>query len=202
VRATMLLVRHATCAQMTEFLNGRTRDVPLTRRGWREARLLARCLALLRGPVVISSPLRRARDTAAAIAAPHAVPVRIDAALDEVDFGRWSGASFAHLAHDPQWRTWNHDRAHSRAPGGETMYEVQRRALGLVKRLARQHSEGVLVLVTHAEVIRAVLLHIGGLPLDQYVGLEIAPASVSRLSAAASGLAIESVNETFTREAA
>jgi ribonuclease H / adenosylcobalamin/alpha-ribazole phosphatase len=183
VKTTLLLVRHATCERMAERLNGRTADVSLTEAGRREAAAVGRRLAALRRPLVFSSSRGRAIQTAEIVAAPHGVEVRVEPALDEVDFGLWSGMSFTALAKDGAWHGWNEDRARARAPGGESMADVQLRVLSLMRSLAGRHSGATIVLVSHAEVIRAALLYMYGLPFDLWGRLEVAPASVFTVSA-------------------
>jgi|SRR4051812_47956295 broad specificity phosphatase PhoE len=176
---TFLLVRHATCKQMDERLNGRTEDAPLVESGWTEARALARRLAGYPVSKIFCSPRVRARQTAEIIAEPHGVYAETCAELDEVDFGTWSGQSFAALASDSRWRDWNRDREHARAPDGESMQEVQRRALRLLSTLAQDSGDACVVLVSHAEVIRSALLYMENLSLDRYGEIPLAPASVS-----------------------
>jgi ribonuclease H / adenosylcobalamin/alpha-ribazole phosphatase len=184
VKTTLLLVRHATCERMADRLNGRTCDVPLTQGGQLEAQALGRRLAMLPQAVVYSSVRLRARQTAECIAAPHGVPIQIEPALDEVDFGRWSGMSFAELEKDPAWRGWNEDRAHARPPGGENMAEVLQRVSSLARTAADRHRGASLVFVSHAEVIRAALLHMRHLSFDRYAAMEVPPASVFKAVAA------------------
>lgn len=176
---TFLWVRHATCKQMAERLNGRTATAPLEDIGWEEARSIARRLAPLSVSSILASPRERARQTAEIIAAPHGIPVETRDELDEVDFGAWSGKTFDSLQRDPHWLDWNADREHTRAPDGESMAEVQQRALWLLADLALGDRGDCVILVSHAEVIRSVLLYMKDLPLDRYGEIELPPASVA-----------------------
>ena len=126
---------------------------------------------------VITSPVQRAQETAAPIAAALGLVAQIEPGLEEVDFGAWSGQSFAALARAPGWPAWNAARGLAATPGGETMLAVQARAVAAVMR----HAEGggVVVAVSHADVIKAVLAHVLGMPLDLLHRMEIAPASRS-----------------------
>jgi broad specificity phosphatase PhoE len=202
VNTTLRLIRHATCERMSERLNGRSPGVMLTERGRREAQELASALAStlapeLERPLVFSSPRERARQTAEAVAAPHRASVFIHAGLDEVDFGAWSGQPFDQLERDPGWRAWNREREHVRAPGGENMQEVQHRMLATLHELSERYRGAHLVLVSHAEVIRAALLHVRRMPLSEYGTLEVAPASVSTLATTPAGLRAIAVNHTI-----
>jgi broad specificity phosphatase PhoE len=176
---TFLLVRHATCKQMYERLNGRTEDAPLEPAGWVEARELARRLAELPVSDILASPRERAQQTAEVIAAPHGVRPQTSVELDEVDFGSWSGETFAALESDPRWHDWNRDREHTRAPGGESMQDVQHRTLKLLRTLEEHSGDACIVLVSHAEVIRSVLLYMEHRSLDRYGEIPLPPASVA-----------------------
>jgi broad specificity phosphatase PhoE len=180
---TFLLIRHAACAQMSERLYGRTVAAPLSSEGCEQARRLG--LRLAREPLTLvhSSPRERARDTAAVIAAGHGLAVQVDAALDEVDFGEWSGITFRDLERDARWRAWNQDREKRAPPGGESIHEVQQRVLGLLHALGRSHPHECVALVSHAEVIRSALLALRGWSPNRWREIEIEPASVTRLRA-------------------
>jgi len=178
---TIHLVRHAVHPLVDRVLVGRTGGVQLGKDGREQAEALARRLARDGIGVVQSSPQERALETAALIAAPLGLAVDIVPDLDEADFGQWAGCSFEQLNRDPRWLAWNSERGTARPPGGETMLELQKRILGHLDRLKAERPKGKLVLVSHAEVIRAALLHFLGIALDSFARVEIAPASISTL---------------------
>jgi broad specificity phosphatase PhoE len=143
-----------------------------------------------------TSPRERAVETAEAIAQARAVaPPQAHEALDEVDFGRWAGINFAMLARDPQWRRWNESRGDAVTPEGESMREVTARIVGHMDEVARARPEGTALLVTHAEVIRAALLHHLGLEPGDWARIEVAPASVSRVRLDHRGVQVLGINE-------
>jgi broad specificity phosphatase PhoE len=191
----IMLVRHATCAQMDEVLLGRTIDGPLDERGEGQARGLARRLRAIPQFRLESSPRRRARHTAGIIAAPRDLPVIVVPRMDEVDYGSWSGRSFATLAMDPHWRRWNAYRGVTRTPAGECIRDIQERALAHFRELEVRHGDQPVVIVTHAEVIRSLVLLAMGAPADDYQRVEISPASITQLSMHGSGLELARVNE-------
>ena len=161
-----------------------------------QARRLAERMAAESFSLVQASPRERARQTAEAIVG-RVGTARLEAheALDEVDFGSWAGQDFATLATDPLWRNWNERRSCSRPPEGEAMREVQDRITGHIARLAALVPIGAVVLVSHAEVIRAALLHFLGLSLDAWARLEISPASITRVALGAQGATVVGLNE-------
>lgn len=193
---TVLLVRHAHCEPVGRRIAGRAPGVPLDVEGRRQAAVLAGRLRALSLAAVVSSPLERARETAVAIAAPHGLTVACDPAWTELDFGAWTGRDLAALDDDEHWRRWNRFRAGTRAPGGELMLEAQARAVAALAGLAERHPEDVVAVVSHADVLRAVLAHYLGMSLDHLLRLEIAPASVSALELGPWGARVVLLNGT------
>jgi broad specificity phosphatase PhoE len=192
----IVLVRHATCRQIDSVLLGRSVDSPLDERGEGQARFVAKRLLEFPQLVVESSPRRRTRHTAGIIAARRDTVVRIVPQMDEVDFGSWSGQTFEALAADPQWRRWNRYRGVSRTPAGDSIRDVQERVLAHFRKLEQTLAGGeTIAIVTHAEVIRSVVLLALQAPIDDYDRFEIAPASLTRLSVEGSQLRLDSVNE-------
>jgi probable phosphoglycerate mutase len=167
------LVRHGANDLAERVLCGRKIDVPLNVHGRRQAEALARRLAQEPITQVISSPRRRARQTAEPIAATLGLSVAVAAQIDEHDAGIWSGQSFADLARDPRWRLWNERRNEVRPPAGESMPELQMRILRYLDRLVLAHPDETVVLVTHAEPIRAALLYDRGLPLKDFWCIDV-----------------------------
>jgi ribonuclease H / adenosylcobalamin/alpha-ribazole phosphatase len=134
-------------------------------------------------------------ETAAAIGrATGLTPVAIEA-LDEIDFGTWTGRRFDALEGDPHWDEWNSARASARPPGGESMDEAAGRIAGHAARLAAEHAEARIALVSHCDMIRALVARCLGLTLDNLLRFEIAPASVSRIEVAPWGARVVSLNE-------
>lgn len=143
---------------------------------------------------VLSSPQPRTQETAAPLAQALGTTVETSPALDEIDFGAWTGRPFADLEADPAWTAWNTERAAARPPGGESMGAVQARALRLLDRLGREDGPPA-ILVSHADTIRAALLGVLGLSLDAYDRLVVAPASWSELALWPGGGRVVSINE-------
>ena len=191
----LVLVRHATCAQMNDVLLGRSVDEPLDERGEGQARFVASRLLSFPELVVESSPRRRARHTAGIIAACRDTVVRVVPQMDEIDFGTWSGQSFESLASDPQWRRWNKYRAVARTPAGDSIRDVQERAMAHFRKLAQTLDVETIAIVTHASVIRSVVLLATQAPIDEYRTLEISPASLTRLTFRDTQLRLDSLNE-------
>ena len=196
--ARILLVRHAAHSHLGNLLSGRGGDVPLSSQGRDQARQLAARLSTETIDELHASPVLRAQETARQIAAPRDLPLVTADALDEVDFGNWSGKSFDELETDPAWRYWNEQRDMARAPGGESMKEVQQRVIGHIREVARRCAGQLIVMVTHCDVIRAAIAAILGLSLDRILRFDVDAASVSRILAGEWGEKVISLNESAT----
>jgi broad specificity phosphatase PhoE len=182
---TLLLIRHAHTDALGISLSGRSAGVPLSGVGRAQADQLARELAHCYPLAAIyTSPLERAMQTAEALRRYQHVPVRRSAALLEIDFGEWTGRTFAALEQDAAWQRFNATRSAASIPGGEGLASVQERIVLLVARLSARHPGQCIALVTHADVLRFALLHYVRATLDDYARFELAPASVTALSVA------------------
>jgi probable phosphoglycerate mutase len=176
---TFALIRHADHALVGHTIVGRVPDVRLSPEGVREAAALAERLGAGSIAALYSSPLERARATAAPLAARLGLEVQIAAELNEIDFGAWTNRTLADLHDLEEWRRFNIFRSGSRIPGGETMIEVQDRVLRLVERLCPAHPDETVALISHGDVIKATLAHYLGAPLDLFQRIKISPASIS-----------------------
>jgi len=195
VATTFFLVRHAAHDRVNRVLCGRMPNVVLGALGHAQARSLAERLSRESISAIYSSPLERAQETAAPIAERIGVAPRIADALNEIDFGEWSGRAFDDLDGDRQWSVWNAARGITRPPGGEMMVQAQARALAFLEHAHNAHPESGVVLVSHCDVIKAMLLHCLGLGLDGYQRLEVSPASISTVVVGPWGAKILSINE-------
>src|SRR3954469_3726746 len=176
---TLLLVRHALCDHVGRLIAGRSAGIHLNETGRAEARELGRRLAALPVEAVYSGPLERCRETAAPIADALGLTLGLAPGLDELDFGEWTGCSIEDLDRLPLWRAFNSFRSSTRIPGGELASEVIGRALDAAARFERDHPDALVVAVSHGDVIRCLIAHYAGMPVDLLLRLEISPASVS-----------------------
>lgn len=196
VRATTLfLVRHAAQDGLGERLFGRLPGIHLGESGRAQAGQVARRLGRERIAAVYASPMERARDTAEPIAERFGLAVEIAPELNEIDFGGWTGATFADLEHDERWGRWNRERATACPPGGEGMSAAQDRAAAGLARFQASHPDTGVVAVSHADVIRALVCRVLGLSLDRYHAFEISPGSVTTLVAWEGGAKVQALNE-------
>jgi broad specificity phosphatase PhoE len=181
VATTIILVRHAAHDLLDRVLVGRQPDVFLSTLGVVQAERLAHALVRSGIAAVNSSPQARARQTAEPIALLLGTPTEIAFEFDETDFGAWTGRTFDSLQDDPAWKRWNSCRDACRPPGGESMDELQSRVLAGLSRLATTHPDQSIAVVTHAEPMRAAVLHCRGLPLREFARVQIDPCSCTTL---------------------
>ncbi|HET8728707.1 MAG TPA: histidine phosphatase family protein [Alphaproteobacteria bacterium] len=189
------LVRHAAHDQLGRVLTGRMPGVSLGAAGRSQAARLAERLAQERVTAVLTSPLERSCETAEPIVRRLGVPIRISESLNEIDFGAWTGRSFAELEAEVLWQRWNAFRSGTRTPGGETMAQAQARIVGLMERLRNELPGTGVVLVSHGDMIKAALAHHLGLSLDLFHRIEISPASISVVELGDWGPRVLAVNE-------
>ena len=150
---------------------------------------------------VYASPLERAMETAAPLARRRGLAVRPLDAVIEFDVGAWTGRTLAELHGDERWRRFNEFRSGTPAPGGELLLEAQLRAVRALLDLRERHGEATIVVVSHADVIRALLGHFAAVPIDLLLRFEIDPASVTELALHDWGPRIVRVNATPAADA-
>jgi broad specificity phosphatase PhoE len=179
----IFLVRHGETAQNLQMRYLGIRDEPLTSRGRRQARRVAVALSKLSIGAVISSPLKRAADTAAQIEKACGVELRLDPRLAEGSFGRWEGLAreevFALGRPDAALLAlWESDPACD-PPGGESIQNIQERVVNLVKELQSEFAGSSIVLVSHVGPIKALLAAVLEMPLQSSRRLFLDPGTIS-----------------------
>ncbi len=138
-----------------------------------------------------ASPRGRAQQTAAAI---RSDVVTADA-LDEVDFGEWTGLRYDALKGNTAWDRWNSERSTAQVPGGESMAEAQERAVAHVQQVAREFAGRMVALVSHCDIIRAVVAWVLGLSLNRILSFDVDPASVTHIVVGEWGARLVRLNE-------
>jgi probable phosphomutase (TIGR03848 family) len=197
VVTTVLLVRHGTTPSTGTLLPGRAAGLHLTDKGVEQAEQAgARIAELKKVDAVYTSPLERARQTAAPIAAATGLKVKVDRGLLECDFGDWTGAELADLMKLPEWRTVQKAPSTFRFPNGESFTEMQVRIVSALDRLRTQHPGGTIVCVSHADPIKAAMAHALGTHLDLFQRIVISTCSISAVGFTTDGPIALTVNST------
>ena len=183
----LLVVRHGqTAANAAGQLLGRA-DVPLTDTGRQQAKALA--AAVGRVDRVISSPLQRARDTAAAFG--H--PVEVDERWTELDYGVYDEWPLGDVPTE-MWQKWRGDAEYA-PPEGESLASVGRRVRAACDDVAATAAEADVVVVTHVSPIKAAVawtLEVGD---DVAWRMFVAVASITRIAVTDRGPILRSFNE-------
>lgn len=181
--AIIILVRHGENDwSKKNKLAGWLPGVHLNETGHRQAEAVAQRLAVLPIKAIYSSPLTRCLETATYIAEAHRLSVQQLEEVGEVRYGEWEGKKIRKLARKPLWHAVQFFPSRARFPGGEALREVQQRAVAALEETAARHEKEMVVVVSHADVIRLVLAHYLGVHIDLFQRLVIAPASVSILA--------------------
>jgi len=194
---TVVLVRHGQTETTGKVLPGRAPGLHLADVGRSQAERAAELIA--DGPTiaaVYTSPLERARQTAAPIGAALGQRPVVDKGLLECDFGEWTGEQLSILMKKPEWSTVQRSPSTFRFPGGESFTEMQHRMVSTLDRLRSTHAGSTIVCVSHADPIKAAVANAIGTHLDLFQRIVISPCSLSVLSWTGSGPVVLSVNTT------
>ena len=197
---TVLLVRHGATATTGTILPGRAPGLHLSERGAGQARAAAERLVEFapKPSALYVSPLERARETAAPIAKALRLRPVLERGLLECDFGTWTGKRLSTLRRRSDWRAVQHAPSTFRFPEGESFTEMQLRIWTTLERLAHKHRNRTIVVVSHADPIKAAVTYAQGVPLDLFQRTVISTCSVSAISFTDSTPVVLCVNSTGT----
>jgi broad specificity phosphatase PhoE len=188
----IFLLRHAhSVANQQGILAGRMENIPLSKVGLSQIPSLSERLKEAKFDQVITSPIQRCLETIAGLD----FKVIVAAEFQEVHYGDWTGKKTSSLKRNALWREIHRNPASVRFPNGETLPEVQTRALLGVDRYVNRKSKNVLI-STHADVVKVLILHALGTHLNNIDKLSIDNASISILDATEDGLKVVKVNDT------
>lgn len=191
----VLFVRHGTTPTTGVKLPGRAPGLHLSDEGRRQAEAVARRIgALPRMAAVYSSPVERARETAAPIARVRHLALRIERDLADIDVGDWTGLTLERARRRPEWEVVQRHPSGFRFPGGESFVEMQTRMTEAVARFEARHRGEAVVVVSHADPIKAVVAHALGTPLDLFQRIVIAPASITAIGYRRDGAFVLALN--------
>jgi len=193
----LLLVRHA---EPTENAQGRCYgrlDVELSESGRDQCRRLAAHLSGEPLAAIVSSPWRRARDTADAIAEPHALPVMVLDQLRELDFGELEGLTYDEISvsRPELYERWMTEPTAVHFPGGEGYPDLHARVVDAVAQLRATYDRQTVVAVTHGGVVRAVLAEALGIPHDRIFRFAVDTASITRVEWCEGAAFVRRVNQ-------
>lgn len=195
----IILVRHGHVAWHDPVRFRGRADLDLSERGRRQAQAAASLIAATwRLDAVYTSPLRRCRDTAAAIAAPFRLVPQPQDGLVDIDYGEWQGLTREEAA--ARWPqetdTWFRRPHLAAIPGGESLAAVLARASAALLDILRRHPEGTVAVIGHDSVNRVLLLFVLGSPLSRYWQIEQEPCAINELQFADGEFVVRGLNAT------
>jgi probable phosphomutase (TIGR03848 family) len=192
----LVLARHAVTAQTGPLLSGRAPGVDLSDTGREQAKVLGERLAGLPIAAVYASPIERTTQTAEAVAQHHGLTVQPLPGVIEADYGEWTGGKLADLAKTDLWKTVQRAPSRARFPNGESLAEMQSRMVTALEAVVERHPGKLVVVVSHADPIKAAIAHYTGVHLDLFQRIVVSPASVTVFELSAHGAAMVKCNDT------
>lgn len=192
----ILLIRHGeNNYTQTGRLAGWTPGVRLNEKGQEQAQAVADKLGDAPIKAIYSSPLVRAVETALPLAKAKNLVVQKRVGVGEVRYGDWTGRSLKSLAKTKLWATAQRNPSAMQFPNGETFRAVQWRAVSEIERIAQQQAKNMVAVFSHGDVIKLILAHYLGTPLDLFQRLLINTASVSVIRLTEHGPFVIKVNQ-------
>lgn len=190
------LIRHGQHDQIGLVLAGRQPGITMNDQGRAEIDAIAHWLATRPLVALYASPVDRARESARIVAARTSLAPQHDERLTEIDFGLFADQALGSLVSDPEWLVWTTQRSLARFPNGETMLDVQARAVAFLLELRDRHAPGdEIAVISHAEPIRAALAYLLGTPIDLAERIEIGCGSVSSVLLTAEAVRVMRINQ-------
>jgi probable phosphoglycerate mutase len=176
---TFYIVRHAAHDWLGRGFAGRRPDVSLNAQGREEAEALVHRLQGVPLDAIYCSPQPRTQQTARPLADARGLPIGIEDGFDEVDLGGWQGRTFDEVREQEAWKHWLAHRGSAQPPGGEPFAQVAQRASAALRRLVDVHEDQHVLVVSHGDVIKAIIAQVLGLSLDRLESFDVAPCGVS-----------------------
>ena len=192
----LLLARHAVTAQTGPLLSGRAPGIDLSDHGREQAEALGARLAGLPVAAVYASPIERTMQTAEAVARRHELAVRTLDGVIEADYGEWTGGKLADLAKTDLWKTVQRAPSRAQFPNGESLAEMQARMVAALEDVVGRHTGELVIVVSHADPIKAAIAHYTGVHLDLFQRIMVSPASITAFELTAHGAAMVKCNDT------
>ena len=180
----IVLLRHAhSSANAKGILSGRDEGVALSKEGYKQAEKLVSRLEGISFSAIRVSPMQRCIETIDPWLSVQSARTRqkslIEPSLIEVDFGIWTGKKLSHLQTKKEWKIVQNSPQSMKFPGGESLKQLQKRAMTTVEAMAEISGGQPRLIVTHADVIKAILSSVLSSGLKDFQKFSINPASIS-----------------------
>jgi probable phosphomutase (TIGR03848 family) len=178
----LLLLRHAVTEHTGAVLSGWTPGLHLSEQGRDQAGARAGRLGPVPGDAVYASPLERCQETARVVAGAKGLKLETLEDVGEVRYGDWTGRTLKELGREPLWKVVQATPSAARFPDGESLFEMQARAVLAVEGLREAHPGQTVAVCSHADVIKALTCHYLGMHLDLFQRVVVSPASVTAIA--------------------
>lgn len=175
----ILLVRHGETEWNRERRIMGKEDVPLNETGQKQAYHMRSSLVNAPLDALYVSPILRAKETAEIIMEERELNPLFDSRLEEVDYGDWVGLTFEEAKEIPGYTPYFQRLNTPVAPNGETLFQVRDRAMDFMKELKGKHSDQTVMVVSHADWIKVVVMEFLGIPFENIWKFRIDNVSVS-----------------------
>lgn len=202
----IVLLRHAhSVANAKAILAGRTPGVKLSEQGLKESQEVAKRLQGVEFSAIRISPLERCAQTVEPLIAQleqegkkvASLPkIAIEEDLVEVDYGKWTGRKLSSLSKEKDWKIVQNTPSAMYFPEGEGLLQVQARGMRALNAIAHSPGQGTKLLVSHGDVIKAIVAGVIGTHLDHFQKIIIDPASISVLDFTGKDYRILTLNNT------
>jgi broad specificity phosphatase PhoE len=195
-RGLFIFTRHGETAWNREGRVMGRQPVELDERGVAQVRAAVPLARRLKPELILTSPLRRARQTAEIIAAGLDGDIEIidEPQLEEVRYGKWEGMVYQDLIRDEDYIRYRQDPLARPTPGGETIGDVQARGCQAVNRALEQYPGRRLLFVSHGDIIRTVLCRFMRLELAYFHRIRVDNVSFSAVEASGDFAEIKFLN--------
>ena len=202
--AKIVLLRHAhSTSNSAGVLSGQLPGVSLSKDGNRQARELTERIGASHFDSILVSPMQRCEETIAPWISSHYSRAlnnyRLDDGLIEMNYGKWSGRKLSSLRREPLWKIIQSTPSKVKFPEGERFSAMQKRALTSVYEAVASKKNGSHLLVSHGDVIKAIIAGLINLKLDNFQSLVVDPASITILDVDAEGARLIMFNDTKTK---
>ena len=179
----LLAIRHGATAYSQEGRYAGSTDIPLSPEGRRQCAALAQALGPLHAAAIYASPLVRARESAAPIAAAQGIEVTVESDFREMCFGDWEGLTRDEVERrfPDDYKLWLTAPEQFARPGGETLGVVAERVRRALAELRATHLGERVILVSHGIVTRLIVLAALGLGPDRLWSVAASPAGISEI---------------------
>jgi probable phosphoglycerate mutase len=191
----VLLVRHGETEWNRERRIMGREDIGLNENGREHSRQTREALKNAPIDAVYCSPIARARETAEILCEGRGLEPLYDARLEEVDYGDWAGMTFVEARSTPGYIPYFDRLDTPVAPQGETLYEVRDRGLDFLNGLRADNDEGTILVVSHAEWIKCIVMHTLDIPFNYIWRIRIDNGSITVLELDPAGDRVACLNQ-------